>query len=49
MHSKIVILVEQMIEAKKILQTARMDKDKNYYQDSRIALAPDEIKIFEGN
>jgi hypothetical protein len=33
MHDKMVALVEQMLEAKKHLQTARTDKDKNYYQD----------------
>lgn len=28
-----VALVEQMLDAKKHLQTARTDKDKTYYQD----------------
>lgn len=32
-HDKIVSLVEQMLEAKKQLQTARSDKDKEYYQN----------------
>ncbi len=33
MHDKMVALVEQMLEAKKQLQAARTDKDKNFYQD----------------
>ena len=32
-HDKMVALVEQMLEVKKHLQTARTDKDKTYYQD----------------
>ncbi len=37
-HDKMVALVGQMLEAKKYLQTARTDKDKNYYQDRCNAL-----------
>jgi hypothetical protein len=37
-HDKMVALVEQMLEAKKHLQTARTDKDKTYYQDRCNAL-----------
>ena len=33
-----VSLVEQMLDAKKNLQAARTDKDKNYYQDKCNAL-----------
>ncbi|MGI8786968.1 MAG: hypothetical protein ACR2HG_04305 [Pyrinomonadaceae bacterium] len=33
-----VSLVEQMLDAKKHLQTARTDKNKNYYQDKCSAL-----------
>jgi len=38
MHDKMVSLVEQMLDAKKHLQAARTDKDKNYYQDKCNAL-----------
>lgn len=38
MHDKMVSLVEQMLDAKKHLQAARTDKDKNYYQDKCSAL-----------
>ncbi len=38
MHDKMVALVEQMLETKKQLQTARTDKDKNFYQDRCNAL-----------
>ncbi len=38
MHDKMVALVEQMLEIKKQLQTARTDKDKNFYQDRCNAL-----------
>lgn len=37
-HDKMVALVGQMLEAKKYLQTARTDKDKNFYQDRCNAL-----------
>ncbi len=37
-HDKMVALVEQMLDAKKHLQTARTDKDKTYYQDRCNAL-----------
>jgi len=33
-----VALVEQMLETKKQLQTARTDRDKNFYQDRCNAL-----------
>ena len=32
-HDKMVALVEQMLDTKKLLQTARTDKDKTYYDD----------------
>ena len=38
MHDKMVNLVEQMIEAKKNSQSARTDRDKNFYQDRCNAL-----------
>ncbi|MCY7347548.1 MAG: N-6 DNA methylase [Pyrinomonadaceae bacterium] len=37
-HDKMVALVEQMLDAKKHLQTARTDKDKTFYQDKCGAL-----------
>ncbi|HSK74761.1 MAG TPA: hypothetical protein VK892_23890 [Pyrinomonadaceae bacterium] len=37
-HDKMVALVEQMLEAKKNLQTARSDRDKEFYQDRCNAL-----------
>ena len=33
-----VLLVEQMLDAKKFLQTARTDKDKTFYEDKCNAL-----------
>ena len=37
-HDKMVSLVEQMLDAKKLLQSARTDKDKTFYQDRCNAL-----------
>ena len=39
MDDKVVSLVEQMIEDKKNLNTARSDRDKEFYQDRCNALA----------
>lgn len=38
MHDKMVALVDEMLETKKQLQTARTDRDKNFYQDRSNAL-----------
>ena len=37
-HDKMVALVEQMLDAKTHLQTARTDRDKTFYQDRCNAL-----------